>query len=159
MLRQFSNPNKFRLIHGLYQESRTAVELAEETGLSASTVRTNLSTLKSSGFVDYERQGKNHRYFLDFPLPTVVHEALLLIVLVTEPPPRKKAIKQSIKLDEEDRQLLIQDLKGEILWEHLKAFMKVLIPKHPGGRMKDLKEVEERIDLLRSDIEHLQESD
>lgn len=52
LFRQFSNPNKFRLLHGLYETPRTAGELAEKTGLTPSTVRSGLRSLRSAEFVD-----------------------------------------------------------------------------------------------------------
>lgn len=79
-----------------------------------------------------------------------------MIVLVTEPPPAKKGGDYTISITDEDRKLLIQDLRDEILSEYLKSFGKLLLPKGPMGRLRDAQQLENKVERLRGRIRELE---
>ena len=143
LLKRMSDPNKFRILHLLAEEPRSPKTLAKRTGLSASTIRSELRSLRDCHFVEGRGTHWNRRYRIAEELPSVIHELVLSIVLLSEVPIEARPTEGATGLPRE----LVESLQDRAFKEITKTLLDQLFVYQGAGRR--LRKTEELREILR----------
>lgn len=129
LFRRAGEPTKYKILTKLNQRDATPSELSDTLKIRRSNITSQLSDLRELGFVDYQRQGRNHRYSIREPLPTFRHELILEMIDLDPTDPDRKFPGKTEQNPEEIKRKL-QKTKRKRLRKKLQLWATYL--DHPG---------------------------
>ncbi|MFB6344910.1 MAG: ArsR/SmtB family transcription factor [bacterium] len=129
LFRHAGQPTKYKILSALDRRDQTPSELSDSLGITRSNITSQMSDLRDLGFIDYEIEGRNHRYSIRDPLPSVDHKSILERISSDQTDPDRK-LKSGAPQEPEKINRKIQETKKQRLKKNLQLWVSYL--DHPG---------------------------
>lgn len=145
-----SGEMNFKILRLLHEKPMYAGELGEHLSSSDRNVRVHLHHLRQENLVDYEVNGRRHRYSIKTPFETSAHELVMTLVAVTDPVRKRGEESAPIPPDEFEsgsKKSHLEYLK-QLLDGYIETFV-VHSSKEAGEKLgEDLRALSDRINQL-----------
>ena len=148
-----SGPTNFRILRLLHENPMYSGDLSRRLSIDTRSVRVHLHKLRKHDFLDYDQEGRKHRYYVKTPFESPAHELIVSLVALSEPIRKRGENAQPIPvkdLPNQSRKSYLSYL-NELLESYVETFVLHGSMKYGQKIGEDFKELKRRIESTEND--------